>query len=159
MCRCLEHPRCYRSAKCYYHGQETGCENPLYSTSPCSVPSAGSGAESPHQPQENKRDQGSTGELDLVRMWPRLYILSQRDVVPQQHSSSSVERCFPMWDSFCGCPAQSYPSHELLALESHSLGRALSSLLLRPVLPSRMLLQHLDPQMRLAGTRQGVGHC
>lgn len=34
MCSCLEHPRCYRSAKCYYYGQETGCENPLYSTSP-----------------------------------------------------------------------------------------------------------------------------
>lgn len=28
MCRCLEHPRCYGSAKCYYHGQEKGCKNP-----------------------------------------------------------------------------------------------------------------------------------
>lgn len=47
MCRYLEYPRCYRSAKCYYHGQETGCENPLPSISPCSAPSPGSGANSP----------------------------------------------------------------------------------------------------------------
>lgn len=49
MPRCLEHPRCYRSAKCDYHGQETGRENLLHSTSPRSLPSPGSGAEPPHQ--------------------------------------------------------------------------------------------------------------
>lgn len=93
MPRCLEHPRCYRSAKCDYHGQETGCENPLHSTSPRSLPSPGPGAEPPHQPQakgsqpggevlaaalprtpgirgavqkgEEHREKGSTGELGL----------------------------------------------------------------------------------------------
>lgn len=54
ICRCLEHPRCYRSAKCYYHGQETCCEYPPYSTSFCSAPSTGSASNFPHQPHENR---------------------------------------------------------------------------------------------------------
>lgn len=70
MCRCLEHPRCYRSAKCYYHGQETGCENPPYSTSPRSAPSPGSGADSPHQPQENRSQPGGSFGCSCARtLW------------------------------------------------------------------------------------------
>lgn len=61
MPRCLEHPRCYRSAKCDYHGQETGRENPLHSTSPRSLPSPGSGAEPPHQPQAKGSQPGGGG--------------------------------------------------------------------------------------------------
>lgn len=111
----MEHPRCYRSAKCNYYGQETGCENQPYSTSPLSAPSPGAGPETPHQSQENRnrsggafgcalwsdklcgkerrgaeRDQGYKGESSLVHLRPRRFCaLSEYGAVPQ-HMLSAV---------------------------------------------------------------------
>lgn len=91
--------------------------------------------------REAARHQGSKGASGLVYLWPRRFsALSEYDAVPEHMLSAlAAQKDVPICDSFCSHPAQSNLSHELLSLEGHSLGTALSSFLLELVSPSAPL--------------------
>lgn len=148
MPRCLEHPRCYRSAKCDYHGQETGRENLLHSTSPRSLPSPGSGAEPPHQPQAKGSQPGGAVLAAAMPGTPRIRGAVKKGeekgsigelgpgVVQSQQHYEMIFPCMGLiwWPPCPGFPFSWVPS---------SLGRPLSSFLLHPAPPSKDVPERL----------------